>query len=226
VPAVDGNVERVMSRLFDLEATGTGNNLAFKRLVAKKVSEAMPRGEARAFNQALMELGALVCLPKAPLCTECPWGDLCLAKERGVQELRPAPKARPAVEKIRAWGVLCFVEGGCLLRCRPDKGLWAGFWEIPWFARSTEDIRADGGVWGQDVGVECLSWKEIGTTCFSFTNHRVTAWFATCEAKVLPSLREKIRAGEWGLHRPEDLPRLSLPAPSRKFLRLLCQENL
>jgi A/G-specific adenine glycosylase len=219
VPAVDGNVERVTSRLFDLEETG--GSPALKRLVTGKVSEMMPEGEARNFNQALMELGALVCLPKAPLCTDCPWSEVCIARKRGVQEVRPLPKARPAVEKIRAWGVLCFAEGSCLLHRRPDKGLWAGFWEIPWFARKTENVRADGGAWGQDVGLECLSWEEIGTARFSFTNHRVTAWFVTCQANILPSLREKIRAGEWGLHRPEDLPRLSLPAPSRKFLKLL-----
>ncbi|MDR1978633.1 MAG: A/G-specific adenine glycosylase [Synergistaceae bacterium] len=219
VPAVDGNVERVAARLFDIEMTAGSS--ALKRLAAEKVSGMMPRGEARAFNQALMELGALVCLPRDPMCLDCPCGAGCLARMRGVQSLRPLPKARPAVKKIEAWGVLCFVEGSCLLRRRPDKGLWAGFWEIPWFERSTGDLRADADLWGREVGIECSSWEEIGTARFSFTNHRVTAWFATCEARALPRLRERLSAGEWGLHPPEDLPRLTLPAPSRKFLKLL-----
>jgi A/G-specific adenine glycosylase len=223
VPAVDGNVERVASRLFDLEEAG--GSLALKRRAAEKVLETMPKGEARAFNQALMELGALVCLPKAPRCADCPWNTACLAKNRGVQELRPLPKTGPLVEKIQAWGVLCLSEGNCLLHRRPERGLWAGFWEIPWFRRRTENLRSDTGIWGQEVGVQCLSWKEIGTARFSFTNHRVTAWFATCQVEVLPRMREKIRAGEWGLHRPRALERLSLPAPSRKFLKLL-QERL
>ena len=222
VPAVDGNVERVMSRLFDLEETA--GSLVLKRLAAQKVLAMMPQEEARAFNQAVMELGALVCLP-APRCGYCPCNVGCLAKKRGLQLLRPLPKLRPALKKIQAWGILCFIEGNCLLHRRPNKGLWANFWEIPWFERRTEDVCADASVWEQDMGIQCLSWKEIGTARFSFTNHQVTAWVTACEAKGLPRLHEKIHDGEWGLHRLDDLPHLSLPAPSHKFLRLL-QERL
>jgi A/G-specific adenine glycosylase len=218
VPAVDGNVERVMARLFDLEQTA--GSPALKRRAAEEVSKTMPKETPRAFNQALMELGALVCLPKSPLCEDCPCCDLCLARKGGVQPLRPLPKTRPSVEKIQAWGVLCSVDGLCLLRRRPSKGLWAGFWEIPWFRRQTENPHADVRAWGLEVGIECLSWEEIGTVRFSFTNHRVTAWFVTCEASPLPRLTEKLRTGEWGLHPAQDLPHLTLPAPSRKFLTL------
>jgi A/G-specific adenine glycosylase len=224
VPAVDGNVERVAARLFDLEQTA--GTLALKRSAAEEVLRTMPKGESRAFNQALMELGALVCLPhKSPLCSDCPCGGVCLARKRGVQSLRPLPRARPLVEKIQAWGVLCFVEGRCLLLRRPPKGLWAGFWEIPWFRRQTENAAADVTAWGLEVGVRYLSCEEVGTVRFSFTHHHVTAWFVTCEASPLPILSEKLRAGEWGLHSPRDLPRLTLPAPSRKFLKLVTQVN-
>jgi A/G-specific adenine glycosylase len=218
-PAVDGNVERVMARLFDLkEAAGSP---VLRRVASEKVSAMMPKGEARAFNQALMELGALVCLPRKPLCGECPCQDHCLAARNGVQSERPLPKARPNLEKISAWGVLPVIDGAFLLRRRPEKGLWAGFWEIPWFPRKTEDALADLRAWGEEVGLECRSCEEVGTARFSFTNHQVTAWFVTCDACLLSCLKDKIRAGEWGLHKPEDLASLTLPAPSRKFLKLL-----
>jgi adenine-specific DNA glycosylase len=121
------------------------------------------------------------------------------------------------VENIRAWGALFVVDGLYLLRRRPDRGLWAGFWEIPWFARETENARSELDAWGRSIGLECLSCREVGTTRFSFTNHRVTAWFVICEGTPAP----KIRSGEWGLHKPEALSSLALPAPSRKFLDLL-----
>ncbi|MDR1376910.1 MAG: A/G-specific adenine glycosylase [Synergistaceae bacterium] len=216
--AVDGNVERVAARLFDLEQAAGGS--ALKRLTAEVISKTMPEKEPRVFNQALMELGALVCLPKKPLCADCPCGSVCLAKQRGIQLSRPLPKIRPSVEKIQAWGALCFVDDRCLLRRRPDKGLWAGFWEIPWFARQTENAHADISAWGQEIGIECLSCEEIGTVRFSFTNHHVTAWFVICEARPLSRLSQRLRAGEWGLHRTQDLSRLALPSPSRKFLNL------
>jgi A/G-specific adenine glycosylase len=221
VPAVDGNTERVMARLFDLEETAGSS--ALKRLAAEKVLRTMPQETPRAFNQALMELGALVCLPppKNPSCGDCPLAEVCAARMRGVQSLRPLPKPRPLLEKIQAWGVLCFIDGLCLLRRRPSKGLWAGFWEIPWFPRQTENSRADVTAWGKETGFQCLSCREVGTARFSFTNHQVTAWFVTCEATPLPPLTEKIRAGEWGLHSIPTLHSLTLPAPSRKFLKLM-----
>jgi A/G-specific adenine glycosylase len=190
-------------------------------VAAEKVLEMMPEGNARAFNQALMELGALVCLPRKPLCGRCPCEEFCLAARRGVQSARPLPKARPDLEKISAWGVLPVTEGAFLLRRRPEKGLWAGFWEIPWFARETDNALSDLRAWGEEVGLECRSCEEVGVARFSFTNHQVVAWFVICDSRPRPRLMDKVRAGEWGFHRPEDLASLTLPAPSRKFLKLL-----
>jgi A/G-specific adenine glycosylase len=224
VPAVDGNVQRVMARLFDIEEAAGSS--ALKKLAAEKILEMMPKDNARAFNQALMELGALVCLPpkKEPLCGECPWGrgNDCRAKERGVQQDRPLPKVRAVTEKISAWGVLIAFEGDYLLRRRPaGKGLWAGFWEIPWFPRNA-DARLDTAFWGREFGIECEVRGEIGTARFSFTNHAVTARLLSCELQGFsPLLRGKIEKGEWGLFGLEDLRRLALPAPSRKFLAML-----
>ena len=129
VPAVDGNVKRVLSRLFDLPSPSPGE---FRLLATELVDRERP-GD---FNQALMELGALVCVPRSPRCDECPLGPVCLAQERGTVDERPArrPK-RPVPEKdeVVLVAVARASDGGLrlLLRKRPSTGLLAGMWEFP-----------------------------------------------------------------------------------------------
>jgi A/G-specific adenine glycosylase len=220
VAAVDGNVERVIARFRDLKEPAGSTGL--KRAAAENVMRMMPKGRARAFNQALMELGALVCLPKSPKCGECPWGDDCLARSRGTKAERPLPRLRPATVKIDAWAVLWRHKGVFLLRRRPEKGLWARMWEIPWFPRATENALSDAEIHARDLGLRCLFHEEAGVVRFPFTRHRVTAWFVICEAaEISPLLEEKIEAGEWGLFSMERLSSLTLPAPTRKCLALM-----
>lgn len=133
VPAVDGNVRRVLSRLFDLADPSAGE---LKALAAELVDPFRP-GD---FNQALMEHGALVCRPKTPGCGECVVAKVCLALERGMVGERPAKKARKPVPEVDVV-VLVAVRGdgsdsrdrvpSFLLRKRPDTGLLAGMWEFP-----------------------------------------------------------------------------------------------
>lgn len=129
VPAVDGNVKRVLSRLFDLPAPTPGE---YRTLATELVDPRRP-GD---FNQAMMELGALVCVPRSPCCEECPVASACLALERGTVAERPAAKPKKRVpEEDRA--VLVAVAGDhttglqFLLRKRPATGLLAGMWEFP-----------------------------------------------------------------------------------------------
>jgi A/G-specific adenine glycosylase len=129
VPAVDGNVKRVLSRLFDLASP---TPFEYRALATALVDPRRP-GD---FNQAMMELGALVCVPRSPRCRECPVASECLALERGTVADRPAAKAKKRIsEEDRA--VLVAAAGDhtrglhFLLRKRPATGLLAGMWEFP-----------------------------------------------------------------------------------------------
>ncbi len=130
VPAVDGNVLRVYARI-----CGDGGDITAPRMkqkVTRAVGEIIPLNAAGKFNQALMELGATVCLPNgAPLCQRCPAKGFCAALAQGrVGELPvKAPKKARRVEKRAVW--LIFWENRVALRRRPDKGLLAGLWEFP-----------------------------------------------------------------------------------------------
>lgn len=130
VPAVDGNVLRVYARICGDD--GDVSTPQMKKKVTQNLEEIIPVDAPGAFNQALMELGATVCLPNgAPLCEKCPAGELCAALSQGrIGELPvKAPKKPRRVEERTVW--LIFHGDAVALRRRPGQGLLAGLWEFP-----------------------------------------------------------------------------------------------
>ncbi|MDE7435145.1 MAG: A/G-specific adenine glycosylase [Lachnospiraceae bacterium] len=130
VPAVDGNVLRVISRV----TADDGDIMKQKVRVAMEndLTEIIPADAAGAFNQALMELGATVCLPNGePLCEECPWRSFCRARQQGrIGELPVKSRAKP--RKVEERTVLIIrAEDKVMLRRRPPRGLLAGLYELP-----------------------------------------------------------------------------------------------
>jgi A/G-specific adenine glycosylase len=125
---VDGNVERVVSRLFAIEDELPAAKPAIKRLAASL----LPVRRAGDFAQALMDLGATICSPKRPACALCPWSGACAAHARGDQETFPrkVPKREGRVRRGAAFVVLR-ADGRVLLRRRPEKGLLASMMEVP-----------------------------------------------------------------------------------------------
>lgn len=220
VTAIDGNVERVMARFLD-ESLAAGSRV-LKQRAEETVLKMMPKDQARIFNQALMELGASLCAPKKVQCSGCPIRSHCLAFVSRSQLERPLPKVRPATVKIEAWSVLFRQKKLFLLHRRPPKGLWANFWEIPWFPRTANTISSDLNLWGEVPGLRAVSSLELGSIQFAFTHYRVTAWCLLSEVETLPTaLEQAIERGEWALFSERDLADLTLAAPSRKFLTLM-----
>ncbi|HVR55390.1 MAG TPA: NUDIX domain-containing protein, partial [Pseudolabrys sp.] len=125
---VDGNVERVVSRLFTVE----DELPAAKPRIKQFAASLLPSRRAGDFAQALMDLGATICSPKRPACVLCPWNDSCLASERGDQEAFPrkAPKREGRLRRGGAF-VALRADGRVLLRRRPEKGLLGGMMEVP-----------------------------------------------------------------------------------------------
>ncbi len=132
-PALDGNLKRVYARLFDVKKLV--NSTEGEKLLWNIAHGNLPKGKAADFNQALMDLGAMVCLPKNPRCEVCPLARDCVAKARGVQQLRPVKTAKKRVPHyIHAAAVIVERIGNSLyllLAQRPSKGLLAGMWEFP-----------------------------------------------------------------------------------------------
>ncbi len=140
VPVLDGNVIRVLTRLLaipDNIAAPATHTLLWA--IAEKL---VPSADAGTYNQAIMELGATVCLPRHPLCSRCPVRGLCQARRRSLQSTLPVKTAARQPRKSFCIAVVIEAAGKLLLLKRPPGGLWSSLWEFPTFhaptRRSTE----------------------------------------------------------------------------------------
>lgn len=133
--AVDGNVERVMTRLFAIDEPLPGS----KPLIREQVLALLPHARPGDFAQALMDLGATICTPRSPACGLCPWREPCEARAAGTQETYPrkTPK-KTGKTRFGAAFVAMREDGAVLVRTRPAKGLLGGMVEVP-----TSEWRAD-----------------------------------------------------------------------------------
>lgn len=130
VPAVDGNVLRVITRVSADRSDIMKQS--FRTKTEQALQKIIPKNHASAFNQSLMELGATVCLPNgAPLCEKCPWQEFCETKKQNLwAEIPVKTKAKP--RKIEEKTVFIIRDGEkIVLRKRPAKGLLAGMYELP-----------------------------------------------------------------------------------------------
>ena len=129
VPALDGNIKRVYARIFDIKEpvdSSGGEKLLWE--IAEKY---LPKNDAGEYNQALMDLGATICVPKNPRCLICPVMKLCEARANGAQNERPVKLPKKEVpHHIHAAGVI-LRRGRVLMAKRPSQGLLGGMWEFP-----------------------------------------------------------------------------------------------
>ena len=175
VPAVDGNVLRVAARVADLDGDILDGGV--RRRFREMMEAAVPPEDPGAFNQALMDLGATVCLPGGgPLCGECPLAACCEANRLGLQALRPVRRGKQA-RRVEERTVLLLVrEGRTALRRRPNKGLLAGLWEFP-HVSGVLDAAGAGAVLAK-WGLTPLDWRKRleARHIFTHVEWRMTGW--------------------------------------------------
>ena len=129
VATLDGNLRRVLARVFDVRLAA--DSPAGEKILWRLAAEHLPKGRAGDYNQALMDLGATVCLPKNPRCAICPVAPICQARLLGFQSMRPVMGPRKAVpHRVQAAAVI-IRRGRVLLALRPSSGLLGGMWEFP-----------------------------------------------------------------------------------------------
>lgn len=126
---LDGNVKRVLARVFNLETPA--NSAAGEKVFWQLARELVPAGSAGDYNEAVMDLGAMVCTPRTPNCAECPLNEFCEAKRLGIQAQRPVMLDKPSIPHFLVCAAIIQRENQLLIARRPSKGLLGGMWEFP-----------------------------------------------------------------------------------------------
>ena len=186
---VDGNVERVMARLFAL----TEPLPACKPRLRDLAAALTPEKRSGDYAQAVMDLGATICTPTSPKCMLCPWAENCRGRIAGIAET--LPRKAPKAARPQKYGVAFWIErkdGSVFLRRRPAKGLLGGMMEIPstdWRTKAWNLAEA------HKVAPAIADWRELdGAVVHVFTHFRLElkVLAARLSTKAAASL-----AGEW-----------------------------
>ena len=199
-PVIDANVRRVMMRIMALkESADTANDKAILVLL----NRVMPKRNLRTFNQALMELGALVCRNRQQLCLSCPLKRFCLGYQKGIQEIIPVPKKR-VIKDIDAVIAIIRKDGKFLIQKRPAGGLLADLWEFPG-GKIKENESPDFALSREikeELGIELRRSRHIMNVRHYYTQFRVDLHVSLCEPKTYPAAHKNRK---WvtlkGLHR-------------------------
>jgi A/G-specific adenine glycosylase len=204
IAAVDGNVERVMARVFAEREPLPEVKPRLKALAAALV----PDKRAGDFAQAMMDLGAVICTPRRPRCVLCPWRRDCAAVALGIAESLPSPAAkaeRPLRRGVAFW--LRRGDGAVLLRRRPEKGLLGGMIELPstpW--RTLPWTESD----ATQAAPAATLWTALpGTVQHGFTHFRL-------ELALMAGMTAEPVAGIWA--RPSEFKDYALPTLTKKLV--------
>ncbi len=223
-PVLDGNVKRVLSRWFCLPENG-GTPQSENKLW-QIAEEILPEKQSGDFNQALMELGATVCLPKNPLCLLCPTSDSCQAQKNGAQEKFPPAKVKTPTQKIEVSAAVIYRNGKTYIQQRPKRGLMAGLWEFPGGKIEKNESPEDclHREIKEELGIKIVIKEKIMTIKHSYTQFRVTLHVYLCSHKS-----GKIRAtscDQWKWIAAQEIDQYPFPAANVKIIKYLQQNSL
>lgn len=215
-PILDGNVKRVFARYFLIEGW-PGLPSVEKKLW--QIAETMqPQTEMGAYAQALMDLGATVCVRSRPRCANCPLQEDCAAllAER-VSEL-PASKPKKAIPEKTVQMLVLTHEGRVLLQKRPDSGIWGGLWSLPEL-----ELGQDGRLWGQQVlSVQGETPEALVQLTHVFTHFKL---HITANHMPVAALPLQAREAGWQWMPLGEAIGTGLPVPVRKILKALSAQT-
>jgi A/G-specific adenine glycosylase len=202
--ALDGNIRRVLSRLFDV--IEPARSPAGERRLWELAESNLPAGRASDYNQALMDLGATVCTPKSPACERCPLATLCLAYQRGVQEERPVSRPRQALPHHTVAAAVIQRDETVLIAHRPPNGLLGGLWEFPGGKQQPGETLAQAlqREICEELQAEIAVEEPFGVYRHAFTHFRITLHAYRC--RLLGSEPHPVEASEIRWVKPEELP--------------------
>jgi A/G-specific adenine glycosylase len=229
-PILDGNVKRVLSRVFRIEKNPL--ETAAKNELWQLSENLIPKGKGYLFNQAIMELGATVCLPRNPKCSICPLKQLCLAKRFNLQDSLPVKmKKKPLPHYDIATGII-WRGKEVLISLRPQKGLLGGLWEFPGGKKEKgetleeclkREIR-------EELGLKIRVKEPFMNVNHAYSHFKITLHTFHCEVqKGKPDLKvrdtKEPYSEDWRWVGLRDLNQYAFPAANRKIIEELLRTN-
>ncbi len=187
---VDGNVKRVLSRLHLME--NPVNQSSSHARFQSAADHLLDRHHPARHNQAMMELGALICTPRNPQCNQCPVAQFCKARQNNLTDIFPRRLKRPPIPE-QNWAAGVVVKNNCiLLTQRPPQGLLAGFWEFPCTPLSFEDDPAETCIRAirSTLGLQTVMGQHITTVRHAYTHFKLRMDVYLCQwqsGRVRPS---------------------------------------
>lgn len=218
-PALDGNLRRVLARVFDLEIP-IGSPQGKQRL-DELLREHLPPGQAGEFNQAMMDLGATICTPRSPDCENCPVAGICLAFKEGVQAQRPVMKVHQPVPHYTVTAAVIQRDGRVLIARRPPNGLLGGLWEFPGGKQEPGETLAEclEREIMEELGVGIKVGEEMGVFKHAYTHFKVTLHAFTCD--LTDGEPHPVETSELRWELPEHLGKFPMGKIDRKIVLVL-----
>jgi A/G-specific adenine glycosylase len=213
---LDGNVRRVLARWHGVRGWPGATDV--QRTLWEHAEQHMPAERIADYTQAIMDLGATVCVRSRPLCAACPVRRGCVASAEGLTAELPAPKparARPTRETTML--IVRDEHGRVLLERRPPTGVWARLWSLP----ETADAASAQDVLRERYAVRAGATSALGAFVHGFSHYhlRVTPML------VAGTPSQRIADGEHGWFSREEWPALGLPAPVRRLLEQVFEDE-
>jgi A/G-specific adenine glycosylase len=221
-PALDGNIRRVLARLFNMNEPA--RSMVGERRLWELAGQHLPPGRAGDFNQALMDLGAILCTPQEPGCPRCPLSADCAANQLGLQKLLPVMASKAATPHHTVTAAVIQRDGRVLITQRPANGLLGSLWEFPGGKQQPgEDLAAClQREIKEELEAEILVGEPFGEYRHAYTHFRVTLHAFLCQLNA-GSLPRAVQVQDLRWVKPEELADYPMGKIDRQIARKLSE---
>ncbi len=227
IAVIDANVIRVYARLFNIDEAIT--RVQVKKRLKAIAEELLPQGRARAYNQALMDFGGLICTPKKPLCEKCPISELCRSLQSGTVMERPVTGPKRQIVTLHNVAGLIRWQGRVFIQQRKHNAVWGGLWEFPGGQLAEDEFEVNGKQKHEliaarisaDTGLPVTLMKPITRITHQYTHHKIILHCFLCTLrgdKFEPVLQS---ACDYRWVESNDLDQFAFPAGPRKLLEYI-----
>jgi A/G-specific adenine glycosylase len=218
VPLVDANVERILCRLDNIDQPV--KQPATQKLLLQRCQDLLPHDDARNFNQALMEFGALVCTPKKPACPTCPLQQHCRSFAEDIVDLRPVPgKKKKRIDISMACGIIKNNDQ-FYIQQRLEKDVWGGLWEFPGgrLKEGENAVQAAVREIAEETEFQVTGLQPFATVTHHYTKYRVTLEAFFCTLKNQQANTPRLHAAsQYKWVQLEELAHFAFPAGHRQL---------